>query len=200
MKIDLDRAEFTQGQVLALVPDSKAKTLQNWNDLDLIAPGNPKPGRHGRRLYSGVGIVSIAFMVDVAGLGLRPGIARELAAAVRTRTLLLHEKYPAKEGEGRLHWTIAGSNPELYARGHIFKLDGRHVLWVDDDRESFELCRPLLPRIYVTVELDYLILVMLNRIYALLAGVDVTKSMEGADSSEGRQWLEVKKKISKPGW
>src|SRR5262245_43943471 len=133
-KIDLEGGRFTQADVVALVPDLSAKTLQNWNDLGLIGPANAKPGRQGKRLYTGAGVVCLAFMAALASQGIRPGIARDLAEDVWKRTLLLHKVHPTSEVGGQLHWIIKGSNPELYFRGHVFKYDGRYVLRLDEDR------------------------------------------------------------------
>jgi len=164
-RIDLKTATFTQAQVLELIPELSAKTLQNWNERDIL--GVRPPGRKGkRRQYTGLGVIALKFMADVVVLGIQPGEACEIAQQFAERALEVHRNHTAVEQNGRLMWTIDAANRDAYRTERIIKLNGKHGLYGAMHKAVW----PFGPHVYITVEVDLLVIEMLNAIYRVLAG------------------------------
>lgn len=194
-RIDLNQPRFTQAQVLKLVPELSAKDLQNWVSRGVLEVENPSPGRQGKRLYTGAAIVALIFMARITSLGIGPKAAFSMAGKVMDHAEHIHEVYPTNEENGRLVWTIAGGLPELYHRGYIFKFKGKHI--IDIRKEELGIARTLLPNVYITVEIDFLVLGAFNRLYAFLAGV--TLQEEATEGEELEDLLRFRKEIGAPG-
>ncbi len=168
-RLDLETPRFTQAQVLTLVPGLSAKTLQNWLARGVIQHPDIAPGRQAKRLWSGIVVLALDFMVAISDLGIGPAVAAELAETYVQHAMDLHQNYPVEVGpDGVLEWIEQWCHQDLYSRGHIYKLDGKHLLSIDN-RNVHEV-RMFLPHVYIGVEVDRMILIMLNRIYLQIAG------------------------------
>ena len=168
-QLDLRRPRFQQQQVLQLVPALTAEMLHNWVARKIVVPdGAPRPGRQPKILYSGVGAIALAFTAEIAPL-IGPRAAFDLATReISKHALELHSSYPAAEEDGRLTWTIFADAPEHYHRAYVFKHAGRHVVLIQ--KSDLGSSRALLPRTMLSIEIDFLIIDVLNRIYRLIAG------------------------------
>lgn len=167
-RIDLDQPRFTQAQVLQLVPALSAKDLQNWVQRGVLEVENPSPGRQGKRLYTGYGIIALAFMAHMTALGIGPKAAFSMAAQVVEHAVHVHEVYPVQFEQGKLPYVIVGGLIEIYHRGYIYKFKGEHVINIQ--KEPLSDLRVYFPEVYITVEVDFLVFRYLNRIYKFLAG------------------------------
>jgi DNA-binding transcriptional MerR regulator len=198
-RIDLEKLQFPQADVLILAPEIKAKMLQNWNDRGLLDTKNQLPGRQGKRLYSGVGVVMLRFMAAMTNLGIQPSDAREMADRIGNHAIELHNVYPTRNDRGIPEWVIAGGHPELYHRAYILR-DGdkyRAMIMKDD----LGIMRPLLHHTYITVELDFLVLQTLNRIYEFCAQRDGIpfEPFVSSDDELSRFHLSWMQRLSAPG-
>ncbi len=86
---DLDLAQYTQAEVLRVVKGLRPKTLQNWNDRDLVQIREANPGRQGKRLYSQTDIVKLAIMSRMSELNIPLIVSRAIAD---TTTLTFSKK------------------------------------------------------------------------------------------------------------
>ena len=167
-KLDLETPRFTQAKVLEIIPALTAKAMQNWTTRGIVqdaeTEANPASGRQARRRYSAVTVIMLDFVSSVADLGIGPAVAGELAGQVGERAIALHDEYPAEIGDaGTLEFVEKLHYQERYARGFIYKTEGQHIL--DIRYQDFSVARQFFPSVYITVEIDRLILVSLNRIY-----------------------------------
>lgn len=169
-RVDLSKPQFTQAQVLKCVPALSARTLQNWTDPSRNLIRFPRPGRQGKVLWSALQIVKLAFMAQVVRLGIPPRVALGLADDLKERAVRVHATHPVDEDGGRLSWPIAYDQQDRYHRGSIF-LDGDRHRMIIHGRDLAQY-RGLLPDAYVTVECDRIVVGCLNRIYAVVAGID----------------------------
>ena len=181
-RIDLYQPRFAPAEVLRLVPTLTAKTLMNWNDLRVFEVYEPTPGRGRPRRYTPAGIIVLSFMARITTLGIGPAAAYGMGKTLLEHAERLHALYPAEEENGRLAWTIYGLVPEGYRRGYVVKFKDEHVLLIE--KEELGVTRTTMPDVYVTVEVDFLILAALERIYAFLAGEPTTGEAEGTPGME----------------
>jgi hypothetical protein len=175
-RINLKNGRFPQADVLRIVPELSAKTLQNWVDPKRkIIPfeGDRRPGRQGKILWTASGVICLSFMSKIVPLGISPRAAWKMSGRIEEHAHYIHDVWPVIEEKGRLIWSIPRDQPELQHRGFIVRYEGEHSVILEQNRDAPNEHRPLLPDVYVTVEVDRLILGALNRIYAFLAGVDV---------------------------
>lgn len=99
--IDLDRAEWTQGEVLkftGLVP----ATLQNWVNRGLISPKIKNPGKAQRRFYAPIEVLKLRTVASLTAIGITPAVAVEVVTHCldeRIADLIAREDLRAKEGE-----------------------------------------------------------------------------------------------------
>jgi DNA-binding transcriptional MerR regulator len=198
-RLDLEKPQFSQSDVLTLAPEIKAKMLQNWNDRGLLNTKNQLPGRQGKRLYSGVGVVMLRFMGAMTNLGIQPSDAREMADRIGDHAVGLHGVYPTSDDRGIPEWVIAGSHPEFYHRAYIIK-DGSKYLAIIM-KEELGIMRTLLPHTYITVEIDFLVLQTLNRIYEFCARRDGIpfEPFVSSDDDLSRSHRILMQRLSAPG-
>jgi hypothetical protein len=200
-KIDITEPRFTQAEVLETLPWLKPKTLQNWVSRDVLRIQDPNPGRQAKRAYSGIDIIVLGFMARLGeSLGIGPSAARELARRVALHATDMHTYYPAKKENGCLRWVIAGDEYDSYHRGYIVKYNGKHQIFILKD---LGILRTQFPGIYVTVEIDFLILAVLDAIYLVLAGKRARRraTVSGQSHDDVRQLREAIKflrKLSQP--
>jgi hypothetical protein len=200
-RIDLDEPRFTHDEVLKVIPVLPRKSLQNWTDRDIVRPANPLPGKGNRRLYSGAQLCGLDFMAKITALGIGASDAAPLAVQIAEHAATLHRKYPAKEKDGRLHWIIAGGKPELYHHGAVAMFNGAHRLMIFEPGEDMRDARAMLPDVLIDVAVDYLILGVLNRLYAHLAGVELSAEPAfSADVSETEraEFADLMKSVKQP--
>lgn len=187
-RIALEEPRFTQSQVLQIVPALTARTLQNWIDRGIVETSDRSPGYGNHRRYTALGVVQLAFMASIVELGMGPGDARELAHSVAAYALQLHATYPAQEENGRLVWRAFTRASEAYYRGYIVKRDGKlQIIW---RMSELGVARTLLPAVYATVEIDLLVLFVLDRLYAFLAGHPLPDRLPMTVAPEDRESLE----------
>jgi hypothetical protein len=193
-RINLNTGRFTQAQVLQMVPMLSEKNLQNWNDRKIIKHRGPKPGTQGKRLYTGLKVIGLTFMAPVVELGIGPSDAARMAGIGPSGTARMAEKFPqralevhadnpAQERDGVLHWSIDAGALHLYKVGRIYKYEGRHELRILNRDAPVEL----LPNVYVGVEVDFLILGALNRIYSMIAGRKIDPKFKFTVPAEAQQ-------------
>jgi hypothetical protein len=166
-RIDLEAPRFTQAEVLAMAPELTAKTLQNWTSRNVLEAGE-RPGRQGKLRYTAMGVIALVFMAKLGRLGHSPAAAFHLFDEVSDRVDHLHSGYPATEDDGCLRWPIEASRLSEYARGYIFDKGGEPTIRIYPN--DLALARFEMPSVYITVEVDILVLEMLGRIYAFLSG------------------------------
>jgi hypothetical protein len=200
-RIDLDEPWFTQAQVLDAVPALTPKTLQNWASRGILDLHEPNPGRQAKRLYTGIGVIMLAFMARVTALGIGPSAARDMAETVAKHAADIHRAYPVSEENGRLQWTIAGSHYELYHRGYIIKHKDQHRIIIQ--MEGLGILRTQFPHVYLTVEIDFLVLSVLNEIYRVAAGQKASRKLKvsaptAADARELRKLAKFFRDFSQP--
>lgn len=73
---------FSQSEILKVIPGLKAKTLQNWNDRQLVSVHDQNPGRQGKRMYNVIDAVKLAIMSRMSDLNIPLVISRSIADAV----------------------------------------------------------------------------------------------------------------------
>lgn len=73
---------FSQAEVLKVIPNLKAKTLQNWNDRQLVSVRDQNPGRQSKRMYDVIDIVKLAIMSRMSDLNIPLVVSRSIAEAV----------------------------------------------------------------------------------------------------------------------
>jgi hypothetical protein len=122
-------------------------------------------------------VIALAFMSEVTSLGIGPKAAYDMAGTLTEHAVMVHTIYPTDKEKTKSWWSIIGSAPQLYHRGFIFKLNEKHVILIR--RDDVELLRPYMPYVYITVEVDFLVFRMLNRIYSFLAGEPLSESKVG---------------------
>ena len=184
-RIDLTQPRFTQAQVLQLVPKLAAKDLQNWVQRGVIDVGNPLPGRQGKVLYTGAGVVALAIMARLTKLGIGPRAADAVADRAIDHAVMLHDKYPVASNSGYLSWIIVTEEASVYHRGYVFRHGDEHVMLIKNGELDFHL-RLVLPDIYITIELDILLLSTFNRLYKLLAGLPPDMDSSGTEEPDAR--------------
>jgi hypothetical protein len=201
-KIDLETPRFTQAEVLEMLPNLSAKTLQNWTSRGVFDLGleNQNPGRQGKRRYTGIGVVMLAFMAELTGIGLGPSVTIKLADDVAAHAMDVHEVYPAREENGFLNFVISGSHYNIYHRGYIVKIDDDYRIFIR--KEGLGIARTIYPFMYITVEIDFLILTVLSKIYAHISGKKIENRIT-AETEEDRKLLQeitdLTKRLSSPG-
>ena len=168
-RIDLEQITFTQADVLRLVHGLAAKDLQNWHERKVLT--GPSTGKGVRRQYTALGVIAVRFILRMVDLGLKPSDAAQLLPAVLNHALHIHGMHPAREEDSRLRWIIAADAIHLYHRGYVFRRGDKHVILIR--QEDLGLERTFLPEVYITVEIDQLIISALGGIYALMAGDEV---------------------------
>lgn len=171
-RIDLEQPRFTQAQVLKLVPALRAKDLQNWLNRGIFEVEEASPGRQGKRHYTSVGVIALAFMAELTALGIGPAVAYRMVDTLAEHALMVHKVYPTDKDKNTPFWVIIGNAPHLYHQGFVFKHSGKQVMLI---RRDDKLLRPFLPDAYITVEVDFLVFWVLNRIYAFLAGESLSE-------------------------
>lgn len=164
-ELDLSETRFTQADVLAILPDLKAKTLQNWIARDVFETGAPRPGRQGKVLYSAHGIIDLAFMHRLAGIGFSPTEAFKIAEQIELRAAELHSQRVKQDNP----WTIEVCDHVNYQRGYITRHEGDYFIRIQDGGLTIERLFGF-PDVYITVEVDVIIIDTLRRIYALVQG------------------------------
>lgn len=175
---DLEKPLFTQSQVLRMLPDLKAKTLQNWASRGLLDAGDQKPGRQGRRLYTPLGVIMLNFMQQIVFLGIPPERADELANQLAEAALEFWRSVEIGRSDDDKSRRVLVSQDRLKsfrrARVVVFKSEDTacgyrsYLEFVDNlddvaDRYHF--------RIGIVVEVDFIILETINRMFQLEAGV-----------------------------
>lgn len=183
--IDLRKPRFKQRDVLDLVQGLSAKTLQNWNQRSIFEIVDQFPGRHAKRLYAPIDVIMLTIMVNAAQLGIAAGAAQKIAEQIAPRVEALYSAPSCVVGSGRPEWSISLSDLKNYQRAIIFKRDGEHIAFIlNDDDYNRQRPWPGFPNTYVMLECDFIILQCFNRMYAKIAGVDLTPIQESQASTE----------------
>jgi hypothetical protein len=188
---DLEIPMFTQSQVLRMLPDMKAKTLQNWAARGVLDVGDQKPGKQGRRLYTPLGVIMLDFMHKVGMYGVPPERAVEMGSHIGGAALEYWQAGPeiVRIEEGNSRWIpVSPERMESYRKARIVtftshELDGsgfpvfdtstprttksylKFVDSLDDTTERFH------HDLSIIVEVDFLISQTINRMFLLEAGV-----------------------------
>lgn len=168
-RLNLTTPMFVQEQVLALVPTLTKKTLQNWVARSIIALKDPTPGRQAKRLYTPRGVIMLAFMAEVVGLGISPSDARDMSTTIGDRAIELWADRPEEVRDGIAEIVIYGELMEKYRKA-VIEPDQKEpfILFLNKDTEN--IARVFRKNVHLVVEVDFLIIGMLNRIHRLMAG------------------------------
>ena len=187
---DLERPMFTQKQVLRMLPDMKAKTLQNWAARGVIDVGEQKPGKAGRRLYTPIGVIVLDFMHNVGLYGVPPERAAEMADYVAEAAIEYWQAGPEiiRTEDGESDWIpTSPDRMKNYRKARIVSF-ATHDL--DSSGVGFDTSTPLRTQSYlkfvdsfddpterfhhslsIIVEVDFIIAQAINRMFLLEAGV-----------------------------
>ncbi|PRA57521.1 hypothetical protein CQ062_01835 [Ochrobactrum sp. MYb68] len=175
MIVDLDEPRFTQNEVLRMLPNLKAKQLQNWNQRGILDVGDQKPGKTGKRLYSAMGIILLDFMQQVNRYGVPPSDAVEMAMIAGTIAI----EYVASDPEvilveGEHRWIPIGPEQvQNMRRGIITVLDNEkyYIQMEGDGVWDVDTYRArMIHHVGILVEVEQMIALCINRIFLLEAG------------------------------
>lgn len=164
--IDLNEPRFRQGPVLEMVPDLTGRTLQNWHARH-TSPA-VTPGRWQKRMYSGAAVIALAAMAPLTRLGIPTTAAAKIGERIALRAVEVHSFHPHREEDGVPRFSVLADAMDLYHRGLILRVEGELVILIGKNDEQM---RPMLPYVYVTVEVDQLALGMFNKIYDQIHGI-----------------------------
>ena len=187
----LDTPMFTQKQVLRMLPDLKAKTLQNWVSRGIIDVGEQKPGKQGKRLYTPLGVIMLDFMQAIGIYGVPPANAEEMAQRIAEAAeefwkngpeiiTLPHQNnarwipfYPEKMDSFRRARIVIFKSHERLKNELVFDETSpvttkSYLQFIDNAEDGGER---ILNGISIIVEVDFTIAQTINRMFLLEAGV-----------------------------
>jgi DNA-binding transcriptional MerR regulator len=196
MIIDLDAPLYTQADVLKLLPELKAKQLQNWSERGILDAGDQKPGKGSRRRYTVAGVLGLDFMRRATEFGVPPSEAAEMAHQYvdAADSFLRREPDVIVTSDGCRWLPIRPDNFDRFRRGMIFKdaagqylfrLDGEGIAVSDprfqtpetrkfwEEFKGFDIDSFAERTLYtfgIFLEVDYLIAMTLNRMFLLEGG------------------------------
>lgn len=172
---DLEEPRFTQAQVLKMLPDLKAKQLQNWSSRGVLDDQRQKPGKGERRLYTSLGVVMLDFMVKMLAFGIPPTAARDMADHFAEAAISFVKREPeiVLQDDGRKWIPVRPDNIGSFRRALISPLtDGDYYFRFEgacpDDLDGFHMRTNMFG--VILVEVDFMIAQSLNRIFLLEGG------------------------------
>jgi len=170
-RLDLADPRFSQADVLKILPELKASTLQNWANRGTSEAAGQSPGRQAKRMYTARGIVALKFTAQLNDMLIPPSVALQLSNRVATAAQQIWDAKleEADEagcpqiailGELNLHGIEGGE--QTYRRGYIWREDAETF--------AFEIRRKPLIRILhnkpiLMVEIDLLAIEAINAIH-----------------------------------
>lgn len=178
---DLETPMFTQKQVLRMLPDMKAKTLQNWAQRGILDVGDQKPGKQGRRLYTPVGVVMLDFMHRVGLYGVPPERAAEMADHVAEAALQFWKAGPEiiRTADGKSDWIpVTPDRMKQYRKARIVSFNsvsldgegGQTLSYLKFEQDLEDPRERMLHTLSLVVEVDFNIAQAINRMFLLEAG------------------------------
>lgn len=190
---DLERPIFTQKDVLRMLPDMKAKTLQNWASRGVLDVGDQKPGKQGKRLYTPLGVIMLDFMLKAGEWGIPPERSVDLADHIAEAALQFWASPPeimVPEGTKHRWIPVTPEKMKSYRRAIIHQWTG-HDLAPIGSGGGYDTTSPITTKSYfkfvedlndfetrldnwslcMLVEVDFLIAQTINRMFLLKAEV-----------------------------
>ena len=168
-RLDLGERQFPQADVLKILPRLSAKSLQNWRNRGIIDIDKAGQGKGKAHLYTGHGIIMLAFMERLVDLGIPPADAVKMAPGVaqcaqQIWDLRLDEVRPS--GMRQIIPPASSTNDD-YRRSFIFKDDIGYRMEIGrkDRTGSFTT------RFYIVFAVDLFNINVLNLINRHLAGL-----------------------------
>lgn len=176
MMIDLEEPRFTQNEVLRMLPNLKAKQLQNWNQRGVLDEGDQRPGKAGKRRYTPIGLITLDFMQQVNRYGVPPSEAFEMAAHVAQVAFQFVNSNPKVIMTAANHKWIPLGHDEVakMRRGIIDQLeDGRFFILMEGNGawSVDQYNDRVVHTVGIAVEVEILIASCINRIFLLEAGL-----------------------------
>lgn len=182
-RIDLQEPQFTQAEVLKILPRLSGKTLQNWKARGILDAEGDTPGRGNRRLYTPLGIVMLNFMDKLTSLGIQPTTARKSAEKVAVCAQELWDleiDFPRPDGMREI--PAYGSGNDTYRRGFLYTYEFSSFFNISRNDPIGSIS----PRIYIVVSVDLINIAVLNLINRHVAGLpSVEVHVESTFDDEG---------------
>lgn len=174
-RLELGTRQFTQADVLSILPRLTGKTLQNWRSRGIFDGPQSSIGKGNRHLYTGYGVVMLSFMEQsVRRLKIDPSDAAKLAQKVALCAQQLWDLQVdelAPNGMREIPPLAADANDE-YRRGFIYDYDNNHLRMMIGRKDP---PGSLTPRFYSVVAVDLINLNVINLINRHVAGIDPTE-------------------------
>ncbi|MFD0933862.1 hypothetical protein [Methylobacterium trifolii] len=166
-RLDLAKPQFTQAEVLQIIPHLSGKTLQNWKSRGLINSGDTS-GKGNRHLYSALGIVMLNFMDKITRIGISPALARSVSNRVAECAVeLWNLQIDHVRADGMREIAVFADGNDTYRRGFLYNYEIGHSFIVSRQDPIGSLS----PRIFVVVAVDLINIAVLNMINRRLAGI-----------------------------
>lgn len=173
MIIDLNDPRYTQSDVLKMLPDLKAKQLQNWSVRGVLDAGEQKPGKGLRRKHTPAGVLGLDFMQRATDFGIPPASARQMADEYveAASEFLASEPEVIVKQDGCRWLPITSEKMESFRRGKIVRVsEGEYYLFIEREGEGIPFENRTLHVFNIAVEVDYLVAMAVNRMFLLESG------------------------------
>lgn len=173
-RLDLTAPRFSQADVLQILPELKASTLQNWANRGKSEAAGQSPGRQGKRMYTARGLVALKFTAQLNDMLIPPSVALQFADQVAGAAQQIWDaKLEEPDEAGCPQISILGE-PNLFGLEGGEQIYRRAYIWREDAKTfAFEIRRKSLSRIMhskpvLMVEVDLLAIEVINAIHRYL--------------------------------